>query len=768
MQPKDYLGMNLRNLKYIDTDNKKAIDFTNSKLKTKFFLSARQIRVPRLHRIIKSHKDLQRLDFASLPGNTVLKPNKGSQGRGIIPFKKRQGTIFTTVSNRVYDDQFISKHILDILDGKYSMGFLPDLAFFEEKIESHKDLKDLAPIGLPDIRIIIYKGFPVLSMLRLPTEESKGKANLNSGAIAMGLDLISGKVISSYQNGKLIKSKYINSFQVPYYKESLEMGVKIADITKLNFFGCDIAVSKNGPVLIELNSRPGLKIQFVNNIGLKKRLEKIDDLKYKGQKQAISLAHHLFSSSSLEKNTQNPKTININNKATILYKNKKIQAQILIRTDKNSTYLSKDIQAELNIKKDSKIKVKTNQFSEIIKLKTLDDIPPQSIVLGKKILSEYNVSFNNPSKKIQLPKAIANKQNIFYKPQINYGQVDYQIYQICQSLKLVEKLKPINLKQELKKFAKDPSYNPQFRYDSFDEFVYNKQNALLNIKCDDSALGQIYEEKKTELFNLLNIIQNIGSPEILHYFSKYIPAPSYHEYKYAKKLRALRTPIKSKNLNTKEIKKIIQKTLDEYKLNDWKIQEKKTMLGKFSVNKQDKIFIKQGTSVSEFRLKQIIAHEIMTHVFTTENGKKQPYLLFQDGMANYIQTQEGLAIYNEYALVGQQDRYFSAGNMISSYISLEKSFSSAVAELIKIGFTKTSAIKHVLKTKRGLSDTSKPGGITKQCIYTRGALKVEKFIKNGGDIKDLYVGKIDIDKLEVLKKLKCLNKAKHMPKQYLS
>ena len=412
--------------------------------------------------------------------------------------------------------------------------------------------------------------------------------------------------------------------------------------------------------------------------------------------------------------------------------------------------------------------MKTNQFSEVIKLKTLEDLPPQTIVLGKKILSEYKVVFDNPKKKIQLPKAVTKNQNIFYKPQINYGQVDYEMYQICQSLKLVEKLKPLNLKQELKKFSKDPSYNPQFEYQSYDEFVYNKQNALLNIKCDDSALGQIYEDKKTELFNLLNIIQNIGSPEIQHYFSKYISAPTYNEYKYAKKLRALRTPIKSKNLSTKEIKKEIQKVLDEYKLHEWKIQEKKLMLGKFSVNKQDTIFIKQGTTVSEFRLKQIIAHEILTHVFTTQNGKKQPYLLFQDGMANYIQTQEGLAIYNEYALVGQQDRYFSAGNMISAYISLEKSFSHAVAALIKIGFTKTSAIKHVLKTKRGLSDTSKPGGITKQCIYTRGALKVEKFIKNGGDIKDLYVGKIDIDKMKVLKELKCLNKAKLIPKQYLS
>ena len=233
MQISDYLGMNLRNQKYIDWD-KTRTNFTNSKLKTKLFLSARQIRVPKLHAIIKNHKDLQNFDFANLPAKTVIKPNKGSQGKGIIPFHKKVNGEFVSVSNKIYKNDFLRKHIQEILDGKYSMGFLPDTAFFEEKIDTHKALREYAPIGLPDIRIIVYKGFPVLAMLRMPNEKSGGKANLNAGAWGLGIDIVSGKVKTCYQNGQLQKNNPYQNFQVPYYSEALQMAVKIAEITNIS------------------------------------------------------------------------------------------------------------------------------------------------------------------------------------------------------------------------------------------------------------------------------------------------------------------------------------------------------------------------------------------------------------------------------------------------------------------------------------------------------------------------------------------------------
>lgn len=766
MKVSEFLGMNLRNQKYIDWD-KSRTDFTNSKLKTKLFLSARQIKVPKLHAIIKNHKDLQNFDFANLPAKTVIKPNKGSQGKGIIPFQKKVNGDLISVSNKTYKSEVLHKHIQEILDGKYSMGFLPDVAFFEEKIDTHKALREYAPIGLPDIRIIVYKGFPVLAMLRMPNEKSGGKANLNAGAWGLGIDIVSGKVKTCYQDGQLQKNNPYFNFQVPFYSEALQMAVKIAEITNISFFGCDIAISKNGPVLIELNSKPGLKIQYVNNIGLKYRLEKIDGIKHRNKQDKIFIVSQLFNTDKQESNANSNKIIDINSRASILANHKKISASLQVKTSTKNTYVSKDIFDELDIKENSKIKIKIGKISEVIKLKYKEDLEPQTVSLGSKFLESYQVNFISKNKKVQLPQSQkAPDQTVYIKPSINFGEVDYKINQIASSLKLVEKLKPKNLKVELDKVAKDSNYNPQFEYDNHLEMVYQKQNDLLNIHCNDSALGQIYEDKKTELFNILNIIQNIGNPELEYFYSKYIPTPSESEFKLAKKLKNAKVISKSKHLDFEQVLSQLEDTLKHYKLKNWRIQVKNDMIGKFSVNKSDKIFVKKGTSITQSRLDKIIAHEILTHVLTTQNGKKQPYLIFQDGMAKYLETQEGMAIYNEYELNNLPARSYAAKNMISSYVALKNSFAEAVNILVEMGYKREIAVRHVLRTKRGLSDTSLPGGITKQVIYTRGALKIEKFIKKGGDIRDLYIGKIDVDKIDLIKEMNFINYNIILPDKY--
>ena len=47
--------------------------------------------------------------------------------------------------------------------------------------------------GTPDVRIILYRCVPVMAMVRLPTRESRGRANLHQGAVAAGIHLGSGR-----------------------------------------------------------------------------------------------------------------------------------------------------------------------------------------------------------------------------------------------------------------------------------------------------------------------------------------------------------------------------------------------------------------------------------------------------------------------------------------------------------------------------------------------------------------------------------------------
>jgi alpha-L-glutamate ligase-like protein len=298
---KGILGNNARNLLYInENNNEDAIGFADSKLKTKNYLSARGIPVPKLFAVIKSYEELERFDFASLPGNVVLKPNQGSGGEGIIAFKARKGSTFITVNDREISLEDLIAHIRDILDGRFSMNQTRDYAFFEQRIETHHEFKKYTYQGLPDVRIIVYNMIPVMAMLRLPTKESQGRANLAQGAIGVGLDISNGKPTYLARKYKIIREipevgKFAKEFKVPFFDEMLLIASKCQVMSNLGYLACDIALDENlGPILLEINARAGLKVQIANRAPLRKRLEQIADVKVTSPEKGVRVAKDMF------------------------------------------------------------------------------------------------------------------------------------------------------------------------------------------------------------------------------------------------------------------------------------------------------------------------------------------------------------------------------------------------------------------------------------------------------------------------------------------
>ena len=138
--------------------------------------------------------------------------------------------------------------------------------------------------GVPDIRIIVFKGFPVMAMLRLATHTSDGKANLHQGAIGVGIDLASGKALKAVQFDQPITihpdtHQRFEHLEVPHWDSILEQAAACYEMTKLGYLGVDIVLDKQvGPQILELNARPGLAIQLANGAGLTPRLTTIDTL----------------------------------------------------------------------------------------------------------------------------------------------------------------------------------------------------------------------------------------------------------------------------------------------------------------------------------------------------------------------------------------------------------------------------------------------------------------------------------------------------------
>ena len=299
------LGMNSRNLEYIRPFNlSRAKRLADNKLLSKKVLAKNGLPVPRLITKITTHEELDNFDWQTLPGGFALKPNRGFGGEGIIVvYGKRKGRddawIKADRSLITIDD--LKNHIRNILDGSYSLSGTPDIAFFEERMQLLKLFKPYSFKGIPDIRVIVFNKVPVMAMLRLPTKLSGGKANLQQGAIGLGIDLATGTTTSAVQ-GKNTIVEYapetrllLSGIKIPYWNDILKMAVRAQEISSLGFLGTDIAIDKeHGPVIVELNARPGLSIQIANLAGLKKRLQKVSDLKIKTLERGIRLGKDLF------------------------------------------------------------------------------------------------------------------------------------------------------------------------------------------------------------------------------------------------------------------------------------------------------------------------------------------------------------------------------------------------------------------------------------------------------------------------------------------
>ncbi|MBL4781060.1 MAG: alpha-L-glutamate ligase-like protein [Porticoccaceae bacterium] len=280
------LGLNERNVSYISRYNKRQnFPLVDNKLKTKRAATAVNLPVPELLGLIESPAQLKTLP-ALLKNHQsfVIKPARGSGGKGILVVSQHQGGQFFKPSGALLTSDAIRHYVSNILSGVYSLGGKPDVAFIETLVHGDQVLDKYSYEGLPDIRIIVFQGFPVMAMLRCPTSDSDGKANLHQGAVGVGLDITQGTALKAVQHAKIISHHpntgvKFSELAIPGWRKLLQLAGHCHDFTELGYLGCDIVLDKTrGPLILEVNARPGLFIQIASGIGLRSRLQHIENL----------------------------------------------------------------------------------------------------------------------------------------------------------------------------------------------------------------------------------------------------------------------------------------------------------------------------------------------------------------------------------------------------------------------------------------------------------------------------------------------------------
>ncbi|OGM32075.1 hypothetical protein A2803_00725 [Candidatus Woesebacteria bacterium RIFCSPHIGHO2_01_FULL_44_21] len=302
MKASTILGLNARaqiSYKYNKNWGK---NVANSKLLTKKVLKKAGIPAPELYRKFMRPHDIVSFDWQSLPDSFALKPSRGLGGEGIIVIKKRSKdrTAWVTTSRKRIEEEDLKLHTLDIFEGAFSLEHATDVAFVEEYVGRHKAFRRYAYRGTPDIRIVVFNKVPVMAMLRLPTKDSGGRANLHQGAIGVGVDIATGITTRAVWYGAEIKFKpgtkrKLHGIKIPNWTRILELAVKCSEATKLGFLGVDIVLHpERGPMILELNGQPGFQIQLANDAGLKKRMDRVEDLEVRDAEHGVRIAKILF------------------------------------------------------------------------------------------------------------------------------------------------------------------------------------------------------------------------------------------------------------------------------------------------------------------------------------------------------------------------------------------------------------------------------------------------------------------------------------------
>jgi len=275
------LGINERNAAYTLVHNRRdRYPFVDDKALTKQLALQAGVAVPELYGVIEIQQQVRSLpQLLRRHWDFVVKPARGSQGDGIIVVTGRSRNLYRTADGGFLSDEEMCFHVSNILSGIYSLGGQSDKVLIEYRVNFDPVFEPITHRGVPDIRIIVFLGVPVMAMVRLPTRLSGGKANLHQGAIGAGVDMSTGTTLSAVWRNEIVAEhpdtgNPVSGLRIPSWRALLAIAARSYELTGLGYQGIDIVLDRDrGPLILELNARPGLAIQIANRTGLRNRLD---------------------------------------------------------------------------------------------------------------------------------------------------------------------------------------------------------------------------------------------------------------------------------------------------------------------------------------------------------------------------------------------------------------------------------------------------------------------------------------------------------------
>ena len=272
---------------------------------------------------------------------------------------------------------------------------------------------------------------------------------------------------------------------------------------------------------------------------------------------------------------------------------------------------------------------------------------------------------------------------------------------------------------------------------------------------EDPTIAYLLRDKRIELDRQITLIEDRNTPRFLYESLQLFPPVEDELMKLAEKILSLPKVSldASDKLNANEVEELARNEIEYYQGiypgMAAKVEIRKDTPPGMMVS-HGNLMIGHGTEISTARIKGLLQHEIGTHLITYFNGRAQPLKLLYSGLPGYEQLQEGLAVLTEY-LVGELNfgrlRTLAARVIAVRRLTLGHSFAEVFNELRDdYKFAERTAFNTLMRVFRG-------GGLTKDAVYLRGLVEVLKYLREGGDIETLFVGKMGSEHVSIIREL---------------
>ncbi len=340
--------------------------------------------------------------------------------------------------------------------------------------------------------------------------------------------------------------------------------------------------------------------------------------------------------------------------------------------------------------------------------------------------------------------------------------IDRQLADIDRSFDLLLQATPVNAESAWREFRRSRFQKPPvfyYRPMPVDPMLLKRQLYLIPLeRVEDPTLSYLFSQKQQELDRQITLLTDIDTPRFLPESLQIYGGVSDWLLQQAQEVLD-EVPTRSGSgahgqLNSMEFAKRAQQELGYYQQQCPDFAATVSVRDDFYAGMMvsgEQLLIGGRTRVARRRVEALLQHEIGTHLVTRHNGRHQPFQQLEVGLAGYDGLQEGLAVLAEYLVGGlsRQRMRILAARVVAAHHMLEGApFIDTFRVLNRnLVFSQRTAYTIAMRTYRG-------GGLTKDAVYLRGLLQILRYLREGGDLEPLFVGKVASAHLPLIAELR--------------